>query len=135
MLGLLIVLALGPAIGALHASPPQAPSASPQPTGTGRVTVHVIADNNGAPIKRARVVLSGIAAPPPRSGAKPGQVSSALSFTTNLPGTPQRDSNRPPEMAARRVSQTGETDETGTFSFTQLSAGSFSLMVTPEAGF
>ena len=91
------------------ASPALAQSAAqrdePQPTGTARITGRVLARDNGAPVRRAHVSLSGVPAAV-RTGAKHAYVQ-------------------------REV----ETDDYGAFAFAGLPAGSYNLSVQPTNGF
>ena len=123
-----------PPSGAQQASPTPAPP--PQPTGTGRITVRLVAADTGAAVKRARVMVVGTVAParrPPEGSfvstvtleASPGV---AALVTSTQP--PARDG-----FAARMVRQEGETDETGACTFTQLPPATYSISVMPRSGF
>jgi len=111
------------------------PNQAPPPTGTGRVTVRVVAADTGAPIKRARVMLMGMVAPSPR--LPQGSVTATLSLEVS-PGQPGGVSTQgavPAAIASATVRQEGETDETGVYTFTQLPAAIYSVNVMPQGGF
>ena len=77
-----------------------------QPTGSARITGRVVASDNGAPVRRAQVRLSGVPANTQTAGPKRPYV--------------QRDV---------------ETDDNGTFDFAGLPAGSYSVSVARTNGF
>ena len=66
LLALVSLSAVAIASPALAQSTPQRPE--PQPTGSARITGRVVARDNGAPVRRAHVRLSGV--PAVRTGAK-----------------------------------------------------------------
>jgi hypothetical protein len=103
LLTLLSLSAVAIASPALAQSTPQRPE--PQPTGSARITGRVLARDNGAPVRRAHVRLSGVPAAV-RTGAKHAYVQ-------------------------REV----ETDDYGAFDFAGLPAGSYDISVQPTNGF
>jgi len=108
----------------------QAPAPAQQPSGTGRITVLVVADDTGAPIKRVRLSLNGMLLPPrPPAGAPGGAV--AIARIESSGGTPITG----PEQAGR-VHREAETDEAGRAEFDGLPAASYSVFPSsPPAGF
>jgi Carboxypeptidase regulatory-like domain len=98
---LLIVLL----VARLASASQQSAADSSQPVGSARVTGRVIASDNGEPVRRAYIRLSGLAA----SRTKGGALTS--------------------------VSRTAETDTNGDFDFANLPAGAYSITVDPVAGF
>ena len=103
LLTLLSLSAVAIASPALAQSTPQRPE--PQPTGSARITGRVLARDNGAPVRRAHVRLSGVPAAV-RTGAKHAYVQ-------------------------REV----ETDDSGAFDFEGLPAGAYGISVQPTNGF
>ena len=69
---LISVSAVAIASPAFSQNTPQRPE--PQPTGSARITGRVLASDNGAPVRRARVRLSGSPAETGTAGAKPPYV-------------------------------------------------------------
>lgn len=92
-------------ITGLAGASPQSAANQPQPVGSARLTGRVIAANNGEPVRRAYVRLTGIAEPRTKGGPHGG------------------------------VSRNGETDANGYFEFPNLPAGSYSITVDPLNGF
>jgi hypothetical protein len=96
--------------------------------------VRVVASDNGAPVKRARVMFSGLATLPPASGAaSQNQPQPSLAFSSQVPGVEGR--GVAVRLPSRAINQQGETDEGGACTFAQLPAGSYTLMVAPQGGF
>ncbi len=104
LLALLSVSAVAIASPALAESTPQRPES--QPTGSARITGRVLARDNGAPVRRARVRLSGSPAETRTAGPKPAYVQ-------------------------REV----ETDDNGAFDFASLPGGSYYISVPRTNGF
>ena len=104
LLTLLSLSAVAIASPALAQSTPQRPE--PQPTGSARITGRVLARDNGAPVRRAHVRLSGVPARTESAGPKHAYV--------------QREA---------------ETDDYGAFDFAGLPAGSYYISVQPANGF
>ena len=102
LLALLAVSAVAIARPAL--ATPQRPE--PQPTGSARITGRVLASDNGTPVRRARVRLSGSPAETRTAGPKPAYVQ-------------------------REV----ETDDNGAFDFAGLPGGSYYISVPRSNGF
>jgi len=146
--GIALLVPPGLAQQAPPSPPPSAPTQAPQPTGTGRVTVHVVAADNGAAVKRARVTLMGMMAPSRTAGATAiasltawtegpivsagGVVVSSGTGATaaSLGASPQRG-----DPGNRAIRHESETDQSGTCIFTGLPAATYSLMVMPQGGF
>jgi hypothetical protein len=84
----------------------QSPASSP-PTGTGRITVLVVAADGGAPVKRARIGLSGVVMP-----SAPG------AWATLAQGSD-----------ASRVQREAQTDDQGRVEFTSLPAAAYAAQV------
>ncbi len=89
-------------------------AAEVQPTGTGRITITLVAADNGSPVKRTHVMLMG---------------SAQLPAPVNTQSSPVRPIMPP------RVQRDGETDETGRVEFGALPAGSYSLAFMALSGF
>ena len=101
---LLALLSLSAVAGpALAQNAPQRPE--PQPTGSARITGRVVASDNGAPVRRAHVRLSGPPAAPPSAGTNP------------------------------YVQREAETDDNGAFTFAGLPSGSYHISVARTNGF
>ena len=139
----LALLALGQTPAAGQPPPPPPPLATsqiqpPQPTGTGRISVRVVAADNGAAVKRARVSLFGMIAPPPPAAGSATATLAIESQVSVISGTASGGIVRDGASAAqadRTVRQDSETDETGTCTFTQLPAAMYSVNVMPQGGF
>ena len=101
LLSMIVVAIAGPA---LAQSAPQ--RSEPQPTGSARITGRVLAKDNNAPVRRASVGLSGVAAGTGNTGSKRAHVH-------------------------REV----ETDDNGAFEFADLPGGTYSLGVRRTNGF
>jgi Carboxypeptidase regulatory-like domain len=104
LLALLSVSAVAIASPALAQSTPQRPE--PQPTGSARITGRVLASDNGKPVRRAHVRLSGVPAGTQVAGPKGAYVQ-------------------------REV----ETDDNGAFDFAGLPGGSYYISVPRTSGF
>ena len=104
LLALLSMSAVTIASPALAQNTAQRPE--PQPTGSARITSRVLARDNGAPVRRAHVRLSGSPAETRTAGPKPAYVQ-------------------------REV----ETDDNGVFDFAGLPGGSYSISVPGTNGF
>lgn len=78
----------------------------PQPSGSARLTGRVVAADNGRPVRRASVSLSGLPASQQNAGPNPVY-----------------------------VSRRGETDVNGRFDFADLPAGSYRINVDAVSGF
>jgi hypothetical protein len=104
LLTLLSLCAVAIASPALAQSTPQRPE--PQPTGSAHITGRVLARDNGAPVRRAHIGLSGVPA-----------------------GTPSAD----PRSAY--VQREVETDDNGAFDFVGLPGGVYYLSVPGTNGF
>lgn len=104
LLALLSLSAVAIASPSLAQSTPQRPE--PQPTSSARITGRVLARDNGAPVRRAHVRLSGV-----------------------LAGTQSADPKR--AYVQREV----ETDDNGAFDFAGLPGGSYYLSVPRTNGF
>jgi hypothetical protein len=79
----------------------------PPPAGTARLSGQVVARDTGAPVGKARLMLTGVPGRPPQTG------------TQSFPS----------------VMRTAETDEGGLFEFAGLPAGSYLVNAWPESGF
>lgn len=109
------------------------PAASPETTGTGRISVSIVAADTGTGVKRVRVMLSGTAVPvrPPAGSSTPASgIVSSSSIVTQSGSVVVSMTPGP-----GRVQKDGETDETGRLEFGTLPAGVYSLMVAPPAAF
>lgn len=107
MRSLVTLLSLGALAIASPALAQDTPQRSePQPTGSARITGRVLARDNGAPVRRAQVRLSGVPAGTQSAGPKHASVQ-------------------------REV----ETDDYGAFDFAGLPAGSYYISVQPANGF
>jgi uncharacterized protein (DUF2141 family) len=84
----------------------QPPGGQPQLSGSARITGRIVASDNGRPVRRASVSLSGV---------------------------PDSQLNAGPNRAY--VSRRVETDVNGRFEFAGLPAGSYSVSVAPVGGF
>ena len=104
LLAPLVLSALATASPALAQS--TAPRPEPQPTGTAHITGRVLAKDNGAPVRRARV---------------------------RIEGTPAETTNAGPKRAY--VQQEVETNEHGAFDFAGLPGGSYHISVPDTNGF
>ena len=111
----------------------QAPPAPP-PTGTGRITGQVVAADTGTPVKHAQIMLSGMATVPrPPSGVSGG---TAGGFTTGISVQSSQSGGVTTGVPRGMVQKQAETDEGGRFDFTEVPAGTFSVMVgMPPTGF
>jgi hypothetical protein len=98
--GLIAVVATIPAVGG------QLPVGRPQPSGSARLTGRVVAADDGSPVRRAYVSLSGL--PDSEKRAGPSRV---------------------------YVSRIVETDVNGRFAFADLPAGSYSITAAAVSGF
>jgi len=89
----------------LAAASPQSAAQQLQPVGSARLTGRVIAADNGEPVRRAYIRLTGLAEPRTKGGPHSG------------------------------VSRNVETDTNGYFDFANLPAGSYSITVDPVSEF
>ena len=118
------------------ASLPEGQSPTPQPTGSCRITGQVVAADNGAPVKGAGVLLSGMAT---AAAGADGRTVTATGSVQNVPagvaaggsGGASGFGQYPPGY----VRKMAETDQAGRFEFTDLPAGRFSIMTSPRSGF
>jgi hypothetical protein len=135
-----IALLAGAGAGRPQQPPPardQAATQSEPPAGTGRISVLAVAEDNGAPIKRLRVTLSGFI---PRAPVAPGVPPTGIAtfaggggVTTPVGGVMVSTSAPAPPG---RVQREAETDDSGRVDFTGLPAASYSISVqAPPAGF
>ena len=92
-------------VARLAAASPQSAADEPQPAGSSRLTGRVLAADNGEPVRRAQIRLSGLVAPRTNAGRYSG------------------------------VSRNVETDSNGSFDFMNLPAGSYSIAAEPVSGF
>ena len=104
LLALLSLSVVAIASPALAQSTPQRPE--PQPTGSARITGRVLANDNGAPVRRAHLRLSGFPTERPSDGP-----------------------NRP------HLQREAETDDNGAFDFAGLPGGSYHISVAGTNGF
>jgi len=122
-----------------QASPAQQASSAPTqptpPTGTGRVSVRVVAADNGAAVKRARVMLMGMPAPSSRPPRGSVTTTVSLEVSSGQQGGVSTQGAVPAATAGGAVRKEGETDETGVCTFTQLPAATYSVNVMPQGGF
>jgi hypothetical protein len=107
---------------------PPASQPPPPPVGTSRISGQVVADDNGAPVKRASVsisgrslLMSGRGAPSGVSGGVVG--GTQVRITTGTVG------------GGQFPAWTQVTDDAGKFDFGDLPEGVYSIMVLPRSGF
>jgi hypothetical protein len=149
---LLVVFALlsvGVMPGGLSAFPQQAPAASngnaPQPTGTAKLIVSVVAADNGAPVSGTQVTLFGTVVPPQperatavpsMSATRAGAVIDAVPATSPSSGAPGVGLVLSPgPSAGNHFSRVATTNESGSVEFTSLPAGTYSLSVQRQGGY
>jgi hypothetical protein len=117
----------------LMASGQQAPPTSPPPpppTGTATLAVQVVAADSGAPIRGARLIVSGTVMPP-SAGRTPGASPRPAAAAAPSGGAPPtRDG-----AALARVQREGRTDQAGVATLTGLPAAVYSVNVMPPAAF
>jgi hypothetical protein len=113
VIGAIVLLAASATLALSQARDVQQPA--PAPTGTGRITGQVVAADSGAPVRHAQVTLMG----------------TALSIRVAGGGVEGGIPGPPPGMVRKQA----ETDDGGGFSFTDLPAGQFTVMVAPPTGF
>jgi hypothetical protein len=108
----------------------QSATARPEPTGTAKLVVQVVAADTGTPVKNARVRVSGItvSVAPARP---PGALVPSASISTTVDGVPTRDGASAPP----RIQKDGRTDRSGNAGFTELPAGRYGVNVDPPAAF
>jgi hypothetical protein len=123
-------------------APPRDRVPAPEPAGTGRLTVQVVAADSGAPVKRAQVQLTGVAsqgrpagsaapgaaAVPPGGGVSAGTVVLSQGGVVTTVVTPAGS-------APGRVQRAGETDASGRVEFAGLPGGSYTLILSPASGY
>ena len=137
-----------PTAGQAPPIPAQQIAPNVPPTGTARVSGRVIADDDGAPINRVMVSITGGTPAIRPAGAQPRPSSPtaaaaaqaagtmpliAISTVTQIPvgGASSGAPTLPPGMIRRET----ESDAAGRFEFRDLPAGRFSLMVQRKTGF
>ncbi len=137
-----------PTAGQAPPIPAQQIAPNVPPTGTARVSGRVIADDDGAPINRVMVSITGGTPAIRPAGAQPRPSSPtaaaaaqaagttpliAISTLTQIPvgGASSGAPTLPPGMIRRET----ESDAAGRFEFRDLPAGRFSLMVQRKTGF
>lgn len=123
---LFALAAAGPAQG-----PPPAPGVPPPPppqapAGSGRIIGHIVAADNGAPVKRAMVAVIGRSSAntltPARDGRGGGSIQMGVVGFVGSPTPGQGPATQP-------------TDDAGRFEFSNLAAGRYTLAITPRGGF
>ena len=140
------MLLLEPSPGTAQVAPAGAPvrdaSAVQAPTGTGRLSISVVATATGAPVKRVQTMLNGTAMSALRPAGTQTATSGAPAISASVQlyaavegGGVTSSTGAGPSPVPGRVQKDGETDERGRIEFTGLPAGYYNVMVSPPAGF
>lgn len=128
--GRLLPVACCVAVSASSLQEPPPRTLPPEPTGTGRITGHVVAADSGTAVKRATVSIVGRSQPVRLPGARGrGGVPGVGTVSMGVVGGVVGSGPGVPGQTPQRV------DEAGRFEFANLAAGRYGLMVQPQGGF